>query len=129
MLPIKKVIGDKFCFIPCGSLDPETNCVPEWCKSYNLKEIIPDIQCMDLYNIRKPGARKITTVNKTDYTSITSNQANEGDLLLCWGQWMEAYAYGDDAFYKEGKHDIVRFTKNFTNGLCWVLLLIYTKQI
>ena len=104
------------CFIPCGGLDPDTDNVPLWCQSYNIKDIVPNLKPMDLYSIRKPGIGKMSAIVKTDYTSITSGQVGEGDIILCRGQWMEVYAFGDDAFYREGVHDSVRFRKNVTKN-------------
>ena len=54
---------------------------------------------MDLYSIRKPAIGKISAINKTNYTSIASSQIEEGDLILCRGQWMMTY--------NRGVHDMV----------------------
>ena len=117
ILPLNKTDGLYKCFIPCGGLDPTTDNIPPWCQSYNIKDIIPYINPMDLYSIRKPGIGKMSAVSKTDYTSIPSHQVDEGDLILCRGQWMEVYAFGDDATYHPGVHDIVRFTKDFNKNI------------
>ena len=41
----------------------------------------------------------------------------EGDIFYSRGQWLEVYAFGDDAFYKEGTHDSIRFTRDVSKNI------------
>lgn len=117
LLPIQQNHHTIKCFVPCAGLDPETDNIPTWCESYKINDVLPNINIKDLYPIRKAGIGKLSAINKQDYSSIPSGQIEIGDVILCRGQWMEVLVFGGDAFYTEGAHDIVRFTKNFTKNI------------
>ena len=120
LLPIKKV-DDKIvkCFIPCGGFDADTDTIPEWVTEVKITDIISDIDAnKELFkNLIKRAEGKLTAVRKTNYASIPSGQVAPGDFVVCRAEWKEVYCFTDDAFYPEGKRDIVRFRMDFNKNI------------
>ena len=117
VIPIEQKNEMCKCFIPCAGLDPDTDQMPEWCESYNIRQLVPDLNAMELYPIRRPGIGKLIALRGTSYGTIVSGQIEEGDIFYSRGQWLEVYAFGDDAFYKEGTHDSIRFTRDVSKNI------------
>lgn len=117
VLPVEQGDNAFKCFIPCAGLDPDTNLLPSWCESYSIRQLVPDLNPMELYPIRRPGIGKLVALRGTEHGTIPSGQIEESDIIYSRGQWMEVYAYGDDAFYREGTHNSIRFKQDVSKNI------------
>ena len=60
--------------------------MPAWCRTYNIKEVLPNLNRMDLYSIRKPGIGKCQPLTKLIIQVSQVVRSKKGDLILCCGQ-------------------------------------------
>ena len=111
VMPLSVTDNEVTAFLPCSGFDPHSNQVPSWAEEVKLTSLMPSLKPQDIF--KKWGTGKIT-VTKGDYTSIKSGQVEVGDTIACRGEWNDV---GDDAFFPEGYHNIIRFTKIFTKNV------------
>ena len=113
LLPVSK---DNEYFVPCGGLDENDN-VPNWCSEIDIRKLLPGLKPEDVYPLKQPGNGVMSGFKGMSFTSIRSGQVEIGDFLVCRGQYMQVLAFGDDAFYRPGEHDSIRFVNDLKRNI------------
>jgi len=126
VIPLKSVDGDKKieCFFPCNGFDLETDELPVWAEDVNLGKLFPNFCVKDFSTLRKRSIRGKGTLSATrgeNWTSIKRDQVQEGNWIVCRGDWFPVELVIDDGFAPLNSNNVssrsfIRMKTNFKHN-------------